>query len=207
MDKVRKQSVLSIRKLSALHHGPYSLEINSGDCVVITGESGVGKSIFLRMIADLIPSEGQVFLDDKERNNFTPPMWRRQITYVSAESGWWAKTVKEHFSDLELARYWLPKLNLKETLLDVDVTQLSTGEKQRMALVRALSPQVRFLLLDEITSALDPKSVIVVEKCVKALQQQNIGILLVSHNMEQVQRMATTHYQLMADQLVVRKSL
>lgn len=205
MDKVKQQSVLSIKNLSALHHGLYSLDINSGDCVVITGESGVGKSVFLRMIADLIPNEGNVFLDGKERNDFTPSLWRRQVTYVSAESGWWAKTVKEHFHDLELARYWLPRLNLKETLLDVDVVQLSTGEKQRMALLRALSPQVHFLLLDEITSALDPKSVIVVEQCVKELQQQNIGILLVSHNMEQVQRLATTHYQLTADQLVACK--
>lgn len=205
MIETKKYSLLSIKNLSVLHQGPYSLKINSGHCVVITGESGVGKSVFLKAIADLIPNEGKVFLDDKEKNDFPPSLWRRQITYVSAESGWWAKTVKEHFSNLELACYWLPRLNLKETLLDADVVQLSTGEKQRMALIRALSLQVRFLLLDEITSALDPKSVIVVEQCVKELQQQHIGILLVSHNMDQVQRLATTHYQLMTDKLVVCK--
>lgn len=204
MTELQNQSALSVRALSALHHGPYSLEINSGSCVVITGESGAGKSVFLRMIADLIPNEGQVFLDGKERNSFAPSEWRKQVTYIAAESGWWAKTVKEHFIDIEMARYWLPKFNLKEVLLDADVVQLSTGEKQRMALIRAFSSKVRFLLLDEITSALDPKSVIVVEQCVQELQQQNIGILLVSHNMEQVKRLATQHYQLTVNKLELR---
>ncbi|EUK19108.1 ABC transporter ATP-binding protein [Commensalibacter papalotli (ex Servin-Garciduenas et al. 2014)] len=203
MIEASKDSVLSIKKISALDQGPYSLEVASGDCIVITGESGVGKSVFLRMIADLIPNEGQVFLDDKERNFFPAPEWRKRVTYIAAESGWWAQTVKEHFANLDLVRYWLPKFNLKETLLDADILQLSTGEKQRMALLRAISAKVRFLLLDEITSALDPKTVLVVEKCVQELQQQNIGILLVSHNMEQVQRLATRHYQLTADQLVL----
>lgn len=202
VSEFKNASTLSVKNLSAFQLGPYSLEVASGACVVITGESGVGKSVFLRIIADLIPNKGQVFLDDKERDLFSPSYWRKQVTYISAESGWWAKAVKEHFADIELARYWLSKLNLKEDLLDVDVMQLSTGEKQRMALIRALSSQVRFLLLDEITSALDPKSVIVVEQCVKELQQQNIGILLVSHNMDQVQRLATKHYQLTVGQLV-----
>lgn len=203
MIEASKDSVLSIKKISALDQGPYSLEVASGDCIVITGESGVGKSVFLRMIADLIPNQGQVFLDDKERNFFPAPEWRKRVTYIAAESGWWAQTVKEHFANLDLVRYWLPKFNLKETLLDADILQLSTGEKQRMALLRAISAKVRFLLLDEITSALDPKTVLVVEKCVQELQQQNIGILLVSHNMEQVQRLATKHYQLRTDQLVI----
>ncbi|CAI3922627.1 ATP-binding cassette domain-containing protein [Commensalibacter papalotli (ex Botero et al. 2024)] len=203
MIEASKDSVLSIKKISALDQGPYSLEVASGDCIVITGESGVGKSVFLRMIADLIPNQGQVFLDDKERNFFPAPEWRKRVTYIAAESGWWAQTVKEHFANLDLVRYWLPKFNLKETLLDADILQLSTGEKQRMALLRAISAKVRFLLLDEITSALDPKTVLVVEKCVQELQQQNIGTLLVSHNMEQVQRLATKHYQLRTDQLVI----
>ncbi|MDI2089806.1 ABC transporter ATP-binding protein [Commensalibacter oyaizuii] len=198
-----KSSTLSIQGLCNFQQGPYFFEVRKGDCVVITGESGVGKSILLRMIADLIPNNGEVYLNTIARSSISPTMWRKKVTYIASESGWWAKHVKDHVRDLTLVQSLLNKLNLKDTLLDAEIQHLSTGERQRMALLRALSSEVEFLLLDEVTSALDPDSVLLVEQLIQELQKQGKGILLVSHNMEQVRRLATRHYHLTKETLKI----
>ena len=77
--------------------GPFDLSIAAGECVAIAGASGAGKSLFLRMIADLDPNRGEVFLDERERHSFSPPAWRRQVAYSAAEPGWWSERVADHF--------------------------------------------------------------------------------------------------------------
>src|ERR1700682_1757736 len=77
--------------------GPFELNLGTGACAAITGPSGSGKSLFLRMIADLDPNEGQVGLNGAERASSPAPQWRKRATYVAAESGWWADKVIEHF--------------------------------------------------------------------------------------------------------------
>lgn len=202
MDKKRSASILAVVNLTIEEKGPYSFQIESGNCLMITGQSGAGKSLLLRMIADLIPHRGDVFLNSQSCSTFKPSEWRRKITYVAAETGWWGHYVKDHMRDLTLAKNFLERLNLNEALLEVPVTQLSTGEKQRMALLRALSSEVDFLLLDEATSALDPVSVTLVEALIQELKYYGIGIMIVSHNMEQVDRLADQHYQLTSQNLV-----
>ena len=66
---------------------------------MVTGPSGAGKTVFLRMIADLDPNEGKVWLASEEREGMPATRWRRLVTYVPAESGWWADTVQEHFQE------------------------------------------------------------------------------------------------------------
>ena len=69
---------------------------------------GGGKSLFLRMIADLDPCQGEVFLDGVERRRMTAPAWRRQVVYNAAEPGWWREAVAEHFPGplMEFALRW-----------------------------------------------------------------------------------------------------
>jgi putative ABC transport system ATP-binding protein len=88
---------LIVRTLRSERAGPFELTLAIGDCATITGPSGSGKSLFLRMIADLDPNEGEVWLKDRERTSMPAPTWRRLVTYMSAESGWWADRVLEHF--------------------------------------------------------------------------------------------------------------
>ncbi len=184
--------------------GPFDLQLERGECVAITGASGAGKSLFLRLIADLDPGEGQVLLNGRERQNWTPPAWRRHVLYNAAEPGWWAARVREHFPGpaLSRAREMAPLLDLSLGLLDAPVVQLSTGERQRMALIRALAVESPVLLLDEPTGALDQDSTALVEEMLAERLATGTAILMVTHNPEQARRVGSRQAQMVARRLV-----
>jgi ABC-type Mn2+/Zn2+ transport system ATPase subunit len=104
--------------------------------------------------------------------------------------------VAAHFDPPAAARELLPAVGLRPELLDAPVAQLSTGERQRMALLRAITRQPRFLLLDEPTSALDADSVALVEALLQRLKSEGMGLLVVSHDPAQAQRLADRHLKL-----------
>ena len=85
--------MLRIDALRRDRFGPFDLALAPGEACAVTGPSGAGKSVFLRMIADLDPSEGRVSLDGIDREAVPAPTWRRRVTYLAAEAGWWAETV------------------------------------------------------------------------------------------------------------------
>ena len=196
-------TALLIKDLRTAFAGPFELELGTGACAAITGPSGSGKSLFLRMIADLDPNEGQVWLNGTERTSIPAPQWRRQTTYVSAESGWWADRVMEHFEvnrRSEVAAL-AARLGLRSDLLDAPVAQLSTGEKQRLSLVRALLQSPPVLLLDEPTGPLDEESVIKVEALLQERKATGTSILLVTHDPNQAERLGDQRYRMVAGQL------
>jgi ABC-type bacteriocin/lantibiotic exporter with double-glycine peptidase domain len=77
--------------------GPFDLHVPRGGAVTSSGASGSGKSLFLRVIADLDRNEGQIELDVETRAAMPAYDWRRKVPYVAAESGWWRDDVMEHF--------------------------------------------------------------------------------------------------------------
>ena len=162
--------------------GPFDLAVAPGECVAVTGPSGSGKSLLLRLIADLDPGEGEAFLDDRPRAGFTAPAWRRQVAYAAAEPGWWADSVAPHFSDLDAARGLAGALGVAPALLEGTVARLSTGERQRLALVRTLLNAPRVLLLDEPTAALDAESVARTEALLRARLAAGVAMILVTHD-------------------------
>jgi ABC-type iron transport system FetAB ATPase subunit len=173
--------------------GPFGLALAAGDCVAVTGPSGSGKSLFLRMIADLDPNEGEVWLDGTARSSMPAPVWRRRVSYAAAEPGWWDEAVAAHFPDLAAARAMAARLGLEPAMLDGPVLRLSTGERQRLALIRALLPDPPALLLDEPTGALDGKSVALVEALLRARLGGGTAILLVSHDAALAARLGGRH--------------
>jgi putative ABC transport system ATP-binding protein len=196
-------TALLVKNLRSAFAGPFELNLGTGACAAITGPSGSGKSLFLRMIADLDPSEGKVWLNERERGSMPAPQWRRQATYVSAESGWWADRVIEHFDvnrRSEVAAL-AARLGLRADLLDAPVAQLSTGEKQRFSLVRALLPSPPVLLLDEPTGPLDEESVAQVETLLLERMATGTAILLVTHDPNQAERLGNRRYRMVAGQL------
>ena len=195
--------MLVITKLRGAFIGPLDLTVEAGTCAAITGPSGAGKSLFLRMIADLDPNEGTVCLGDLSRDNMPAPEWRRHAMYVAAEAGWWADRVDAHFSPetREAAEVMTARIGLPDDVFAREVRTLSTGERQRLALVRALVRRPACLLLDEPTSALDALSIGVAEVLLHDELARGTVLVLVSHDGEQARRLGTRHYTLAAGNL------
>jgi ABC-type iron transport system FetAB ATPase subunit len=182
--------VLTINRLSRPGIEPVDLSVSAGECVAISGPSGAGKSLLLRAIADLDPNQGQVRLEGTARDAVPAPEWRRQVVYVSPESGWWTADVGGHFADPGAAAELLGELALPPDALTWPVARLSTGERQRLALARALEPKPRALLLDEPTSGLDPEATSRVEELLRRRLAQGVVVVLVTHDPEQAKRLA-----------------
>jgi len=197
------QTALVVKELRSELAGPFALNLGAGACAAITGPSGSGKSLFLRMIADLDPNEGKVWLNGTERASIIAPEWRRKVTYVSAESGWWADTVIEHFTRNKRSEVagLAARLGLPADLLDASIARLSTGEKQRLALVRALLLYPPVLLLDEPTGPLDEESVTRVEALLRERMATGISVLLATHDANQAERLGDQRYRMAAGQL------
>lgn len=195
---------LRIANLLSALAGPFDLELAAGECVAITGPSGAGKSLFLRMVADLDPNQGEVFLEGVERRALPAPAWRRKVVYNAAEPGWWHERVADHFpgTELEAARAMAPRLALAPALLDAPVLQLSTGERQRMALIRALALASPVLLLDEATGALDEDSTLLVEAVLRERLAAGVTIVMVTHSAAQAARLGSRHLRMEDRRLV-----
>ncbi len=167
---------------------PASLTVAGGECVILTGPSGSGKTLLLRAIADLDPTAGTLRLDGVPAAAMTGPAWRRQVRYVATDAGWWADSVGAHFPDPAGARPLLADLALADAL-DWPVARLSTGERQRLALARALVDGPAVLLLDEPTSGLDPAATARVEDILRGRLAAGVAILMISHDADQARRL------------------
>jgi putative ABC transport system ATP-binding protein len=185
---------LSLVNISFLQNGPYDLTVKEGECVGLTGNSGIGKTQLLRSVADVIPHDGDCLLGGTSSLAMSPPEWRSVVAMVPAESFWWYDTVGEHFplqTDQDDLLLLFEKLGFSSEVLNWKISRLSTGERQRLALVRTLIRNPKVLLLDEPTASLDKKMVSVVEELLTGLcSGQGISCLWVSHDLEQLFRVA-----------------
>ena len=166
-------------------------ELATGEALAVLGPSGSGKSLFLRALADLDPNEGDLRLDGQPRDAISGPQWRRRVTYVPAESGWWAERVGEHFESWDIAAPWAESLDIPAEAGGWPVSRLSTGERQRLALVRAMAQGARVLLLDEPTSGLDVQTTWAVEARLREFVTSGGGLIFVTHDPAQAKRLAS----------------
>jgi polar amino acid transport system ATP-binding protein len=159
------------------------LELQAGERVAVVGRSGSGKSTFLKMLAGLVQFDGQPIsisggLDEGETLQFSrlidPRRLRRagiQIAYVPQQLGLWfnmsvrdnitlpARRLLGHSEEQaeDECRRILDRLGLSQKINSRPI-QLSGGEQQRVAIARAALCNPNIVLLDEITSALDPST-------------------------------------------------
>lgn len=194
-------SRLLIQGLRSIVIGPVDLSLDAGEIVCISGPSASGKTLFLRAVADLDPHAGSVSLDGKACEHMPGPAWRRHVGLLPAESHWWREQVGAHF-DIHNADA-VNALGLEPGVFDKPISQCSTGERQRLALLRLLQNQPSVLLLDEPTAALDPTSTAQAEKYITDYcKSKRASCLWISHDPEQVKRVARRHYRVQDGKLM-----
>ena len=182
-----------------------SLQVDKGQIVAIIGPSGSGKSTLLRAINDLDPlTGGEIWLEDKQVNKKLPHrQYEKHINKVRQEIGMVFQhfnlfphlTVRENITlapkmlkgisatDADkLAEEQLAHVGLSDRI-DYYPSQLSGGQKQRVAIARALAMKPKVMLFDEATSALDPELVEEVNLVMKALAEENMTMIIVTHEM------------------------
>lgn len=175
-----------------------SFKVNQGEKVVIIGPSGSGKSTLLRCLNFLeIPDKGEIFFENEEiTNKMDINKFRQQIGMVFQHFNLFPNlTVKENITVAPVnlgiktkeeadkqAEKLLRKINLLKKA-DKYPNQLSGGEKQRVAIVRALAMDPKVMLFDEPTSALDPEMVGEVLELMKDLAKEGMTMVIVTHEM------------------------
>ncbi|MEQ9497528.1 MAG: ABC transporter ATP-binding protein [Deltaproteobacteria bacterium] len=185
-----------------------SFMLAPGERCALTGPSGSGKTTLLRGIAQLVaPVSGTVRLDDQTPEALGYPAFRRRVVYVGQRPALTAATVRANLEAafsyrsaskpfvLEEARTCLEALRLPD-VLDRAARELSVGEQQRVAFVRAflLAPDV--FLLDEPTSALDPDAEAALETLLDAdRDRRKSSAVIVTHQAAQAERLGAVRVE------------
>jgi len=193
--------MLRIRGLTRPGLAPANLDLADAEAVALLGASGAGKTLLLRAIADLDPNAGEVSLDEVRRESMSGPAWRRRVTYLAAEPGWWAERAGEHFPDTAAGRTLLPSLGLPEKTMERRVVELSTGERHRLALARVLVQRPQIMLLDEPTSGLDQETVKAVESVLRARVNDGPSLLFSTHDEDLARRLGQRILRMSAGRL------
>ncbi len=197
----------SFESKTVIHH--VSLEVNSGEIVGLLGPNGAGKTTTFYMIVGLIKSdEGSIQINDK--NITLEPIHKRfeqGISYLPQEPSVFrdmtAKDNIEAILEVDKSLNKAEKSNILDHLIDkfdlskfinTKGTQLSGGERRRVEIARALALKPKFLLLDEPFAGIDPISVIDIQKIIKVLAKEDIGILITDHNVRETLKICDKSY-------------
>ena len=185
------RSGLQVSELCFLDWEPVSFDVQAGEIVGISGKSGSGKSLLLRSIADLDVHSGGASLGEVDCAAMPAAEWRSKVAMLPAESRWWFSTVGEHF-DSECVGL-IERLGFVGDVLGWEISRLSVGERQRLALARLLARAPEVLLLDEPTANLDEAATGRVESVVA---ESGLATLWVSHDEAQLERVAGRRYRM-----------
>ena len=176
-----------------------SISVKQGEVVGLLGPNGAGKTTTFYMTVGLVkPYDGSVYLDNVEITAW--PMFKRAragIGYLAQEpSIFRGLTVENNLAAIaqmqklskkgqkELVDKLLEDFGLTKLRKQLSVT-LSGGEKRRLEIARALVSSPKFILLDEPFVGIDPITVDDIQKIIKKLKEQNLGVLITDHNVRE----------------------
>lgn len=197
-------NVLRLERLVVGNLDEVNLDVAPGDIVCLSGASGSGKSRLLRAVADLESHGGEVWLAGRAQSTMPAHRWRRRVMLVPAESQWWSDRVGEHFPG-GIEDDDLDALGFEREVMSWQVGRLSSGEKQRLALLRGISRRPSALLLDEPTANLDEAATRRVEAWLQAkIRGSGWPVLWVAHDKEQIARVAYRHLHIDGSRLLAQ---
>lgn len=197
----------TIREKKALVN--LSLQINEGDFITVIGSNGAGKSTLLNTISgEYIPDSGSIFIDDEDVTRLPAQNRAHVVARVFQDplAGTCGDlTIAENLAladrrgssrgfrralnakNKAYYRELLSRLNLGlENRLDTGMSLLSGGQRQAVSLVMATMSPLKILLLDEHTSALDPKTAaFVMDLTQKVITEKKLTALMVTHSLHQ----------------------
>ena len=206
MLRVRSESTLTASHLTRrfntrLAVDDVSFELVPGEIVALLGPNGAGKTTTLRMLGGLIhPTSGSVLLDQQVVTPATASRLRSSIGFLTEMPGLWERlTVRQNLTVYARLHGVATPAQAVDRMLDLfgiadrgrDVAgELSKGLKQRVALARTLLHDPSIVLLDEPTAGLDPQSAHDLRELVRRLRDQRRAVLLSTHNLDEVDRVA-----------------
>jgi ABC-2 type transport system ATP-binding protein len=178
-----------------------SIELKSGEIFALLGPNGAGKTTTLRLLAGLIaPTSGSVQVNGEAMTAASASKLRARIGFLTEAPGLWdSLTVRENLETYaRLYELASPRRAVDEALALFDIrdrardrpSELSKGLRQRVALARSLLHKPRIVLLDEPTAGLDPESAREVRELVLGLRGEGRTVLLCTHNLDEVDRVA-----------------
>lgn len=177
-----------------------NIKIDDGEFVFLVGPSGAGKTTILRCLnREVLPNSGSITLNNWEINKLSPsqlPYLRRIVGFVYQDFKLLTdRTVRENIAvSLEIlgkSKYGIEK-RISEVLIKVNLEskgeyfpkQLSLGEQQRVAIGRAIAGETSYLLLDEPTGNLDPKTSWEILKIINNINRDGTTIIMATHNID-----------------------
>ncbi len=173
-------------------------KVEKGSIVTIIGPSGSGKSTILSLCNLLgTPSRGEIYIQGKEIREWDIQELRRRVGIAFQSAPMISGTALDNLalplrlqeSTLEDPMTYMAYVGLTEDLLSREAKELSGGQRQRLSLARTLVNKPTILLLDEVTSALDPTSAHEVEELILRInREQHTTILWVTHDLSQAER-------------------
>jgi len=178
-----------------------SFELEPGQIFALLGPNGAGKTTTLRMLAGLIaPTSGSVRVGSEAMTPDAAPRLRGRIGFLTEAPGLWDNlTVRDNLKvyaqlygmrDAEKAvTEALALFEIADRSTD-RTARLSKGLKQRVALARAIVHRPSIVLLDEPTAGLDPESARDVRELIVAMRGEGRAVLLCTHNLDEVERVA-----------------
>lgn len=185
-----------------------------GKITVIVGPSGAGKTTLLKLCNNLLSAAtGDIYIEGQLMSELPPTSLRREVGIVLQSSPMVRGDV---FANLALplqlqgktlserrALEQLKLVGLAPNLLHQDTKELSGGQRQKVSIARTLLNEPVILLLDEITSALDPVSLREIEQLIATLNRDNgITIVWITHDLEQAKRMGQHVWVMVGGKLV-----
>lgn len=197
--------MLSLKNFCITGLSLLNLSVKEGECIGLSGDSGCGKTRLLRAIADMDEHEGELQLDDINWCDMPANLWRQKVALLPSESQWWFDTIGEHFPKRFES---INSLGFNDETLTWQSSRCSSGEKQRLSILRLLANKPRVLLLDEPTANLDENNGLVVEQLIADYLTRNKAIAIwVSHNLTQLQRVSQQQYMMQQGQLCLSSAI